>query len=893
MTGKTHKDLERAETLFEKGEFKRALEVVQLLGVSSEITKDDGLSCTLLESRIRMKLGDAEIAYTLIDGSLNEFEEYVNPLDFVEYLIVKAEACWRSGRFDVGLESVEDGQEIVLKISGEMDESEIKRKMSSLFRHGGIIHWYKGDFEHATELHNKCLELCHELDDKKGVADCLNNLGLVYWSQGDLDKAAEYYEQSLNMREKLEDKYQISVVLNNLGNVSAMRGDIQRALEYHSRSLEIKKELGNKRDIALSLTNLGAVYESQGALDSALEHYHLSLELYEELAIKHEIALTYNNLASAYHLVGDLDLALDYLKRSLVIRQQLGNQQDIAQSLGNLGEIYRVKGESEQALETYQESYAIYEEAGNDLFTAIVLFQLVCITLENEKSLLSEDYLKKLQQINERTDNRIIDQRYRIAHALSHKAKKRVRDKLEAQGILEQVVSEDVLDHSVTITALIHLCELLLVELKMTEEEDVLREVKDLTERILRIAEEQTSYSLLVEAYLLQSKLALIELDIERAMILLTKAEDIAQEKGLLLLARRVGHEHDSLVVQMQKWESIVDQNPTKREMIDLTLVEGLIGKMIKKTVATLDDDEKRRLAEVAPRKKYELVYTDFLKDSPETERSNFRVGIAQIGLSEKGDIVHELYEEKDTGLFGIREEKIDSMWSTVRRMVEDAHKNDVNILLFPELIIDLNYKQVMDGLIKLANEYGMYIVPGSFHDEETKQNLCRIIGPSGVLWEQEKHIPATILYAGTRIKERIQVETESRRVVVANTEFGRIAIVICRDFLDMDLRVELKNSEPPVDLVINPAFTPVTADFRAAHFDARRSIYAYCFFANAAEFGDSLIYSPEKERAERTIPPREEGLIYKDVDLFQLRSERTRWEAARKKQMSFIQSTR
>ncbi|MFX1439837.1 MAG: hypothetical protein ACFFFD_06270, partial [Promethearchaeota archaeon] len=97
----------------------------------------------------------------------------------------------------------------------------------------------------------------------------------------------------------------------------------------------------------------------------------------------------------------------------------------------------------------------------------------------------------------------------------------------------------------------------------------------------------------------------------------------------------------------------------------------------------------------------------------------------------------------------------------------------------------------------------------------------------------------------------------------------------------------------PPVDLVFNPAFTPVTADFKAAHFDARRSIYAYCFFANIAEFGASLIYTPEKERVERSIPPRKEGLIYKDVQLFQLRSERKKWEKKQEKQRSFIQSTR
>jgi predicted amidohydrolase len=192
-----------------------------------------------------------------------------------------------------------------------------------------------------------------------------------------------------------------------------------------------------------------------------------------------------------------------------------------------------------------------------------------------------------------------------------------------------------------------------------------------------------------------------------------------------------------------------------------------------------------------------------------------------------------------------------------------------------------------------VAGAYEMYIIPGSYHDQETKRSISVVIGPDGILWEQEKHIPATILYKGKRIKEGIDVGTIPRKTIVCNTEFGRIAIAICRDFLDMDLRVELKNFEPPVDLVFNPAFTPVTADFQAVHFDARRSIYAYCFFANVAEFGDSLIYTPEKERVERRVPQGEEDLIYKDIDLFKLRSERQKWEKEREKEKRFIQSTR
>jgi predicted amidohydrolase len=225
--------------------------------------------------------------------------------------------------------------------------------------------------------------------------------------------------------------------------------------------------------------------------------------------------------------------------------------------------------------------------------------------------------------------------------------------------------------------------------------------------------------------------------------------------------------------------------------------------------------------------------------------------------------------------------------------MIKTAKENNVDLLIFPEMTIDLNYKDIFEDLSNLAENFGIYIIPGSYHDEEKRKNISSVFSPNGILWHQEKHIPALIHIRGEKFKEKIDISSLPRRTFVCNTEFGRIAIVICRDFLDMDLRVELKNVEPPVDIIINPAFTPVTDDFKAAHFDARRSIYAYCFFVNVAEFGESLIYSPEKDRTKRIIPSKQEGMIYKDIDLFRLRSERKKWERKQKNDLQFIQSTR
>jgi predicted amidohydrolase len=292
-------------------------------------------------------------------------------------------------------------------------------------------------------------------------------------------------------------------------------------------------------------------------------------------------------------------------------------------------------------------------------------------------------------------------------------------------------------------------------------------------------------------------------------------------------------------------------------------------------------------------REKYQLIYKDLLKEYPENQQKEFRVGIAQIGLSSTDNILDEFYMDDGSGLLHLREDKVDTISEKVKDVINNAQKNDINILIFPEMSIDLTYGRLIEEISNLAKKFNMYIIPGSYHESSTRRNLCLVISPDGVLWEQEKSIPAMINFKGTRFKEGIESGRFPRKITICNTEYGRIAIAICRDFLDMDLRVELKNFEPPVDLIINPAFTPVTADFKAAHFDARRSIYAYCFFANIGEYGNSLIYTPEKERIERTLPPKEEGLIFKDIDLFKLRSERKKWQKIHEKEKKFIQSTR
>jgi tetratricopeptide (TPR) repeat protein/predicted amidohydrolase len=887
--------ISQVKSLMKERKYREALELLEKVKAHESLSVEESLDCKLLESKLRISLGDFENARVLVEKVLQASREQDDMVMAVGSLGLMAQIDWRSGEYGKGLEAVEEGERILEGIEFELGDEkarEAMKKKAFLLGNGGIICWFKGDLERAREYAQRSLEIEELLDDLPGQADSLNNLGLIYWSKGDFEQAIGYYHRSLEIHEKIGDRARISTTLSNIGNVYSAKGELDAALESYQRSLAIKTEMGLKYDIWRPLINIGTVYRYKGQLDLALDHYRKSLALGEELEDKSTIALAANNMGDIHIIRGELGEALECFQRSLELYEELGQKEKVALLLFNTGEVYRKKGNYEEAQDYYVQSLTMYEEMDSAQFASAVLFNLLWVALDTSNSSLAQQYLKKLEQINERWENQRLDQRYRIGKALTLKYSTRARHKLEAVKILEEVIKEEILDHQLTVGAMVHLCDLLLSELKLTGEEELFGEIKELTGQLLAIAQDQSSASLLAETYLLQSKLALIELDMGQARKLLAQAHGIAEEKGLNVLAQVVVKERDALQSQMKKWEALIKQKPSKQEMVDITNIDVMLERMIQKTVVTVME-EQGISGEQMQKRKYKLVYVDRLKERARSEKHTFRVAIAQIGLSKGGDILHEFYEERTPGLFGFREEIVERVRSKLREMVEEAARQGVSLLIFPELTIDLGHPKIIQDINLLAKTYKMLLVPGSYHDHEKKQNLSVVISPDGILWEQVKHIPAMIHFEGTRLTEGIARGTPPRETIICGTEFGRIAIVICRDFLDMDLRVQFKNAEPPVDLVINPAFTPVTADFKAAHFDARRSIYAYCFFANVAEFGDSLIYTPEKERVERSIPAGEEGLIFKEVDLFKLRSERKKWEAEQRKNRPFIQSTR
>ncbi|MFX0090579.1 MAG: tetratricopeptide repeat protein [Candidatus Hodarchaeota archaeon] len=613
MLGAYAKELIQAEKLLSEGNFTESLQILESLEKRDDLTITEQIKCHLLKGDLMNKLGKLEEALKLSDLALQKSEKNGMYLQAIDARLRKANVLWRFGKLEESLNLVTEGEEIVQKIIHEHPTKASRRRFSFLQRHRalkhvqektleltpreaslltqkGSIYWMRGRLDEALELFQQSLVMREKIGNKMEIAESSNSVGIIYAIKGDSDRALRYFEQCSELFAELNHKQNYARTLNNIGNIYASKGELDQALEYYHQSLTLGEEIGNKQQVAQTLNNIGNMHMSKGELNQALEYCQRSLDLKREIGNELNIAESLNNIGMIYWQQRELNQALEQFEKCLALFEELNNKRGIARSLNNSGIIYMEKGDLKQALTFLKRSLTLKEEIGNNLDTSYTLFFLILITIDKNKPDEAQKYLQRLQEINAQEDNKIISQRTRVAEALLLKTSSRVRNWGKAVELLEQIVEEEMVDHELTVLALLTLCDLLLGELRMSDDLEVLKAVKNLVKRLLEIAKQQNSFWLLAETYVLQSKLALLELDIQSAQSFLTQAQLMANKKGLQRLVLKISNEHDALLDQISLWEELVTRNATITERAELAHLDDLVTRMIRKTAETPPD---------------------------------------------------------------------------------------------------------------------------------------------------------------------------------------------------------------------------------------------------------------------------------------------------------------
>ncbi|MHA2252309.1 MAG: tetratricopeptide repeat protein [Candidatus Kariarchaeaceae archaeon] len=438
------------------------------------------------------------------------------------------------------------------------------------------------DYSNAVKFYKICLTISTDNELSFFQADAYYNLGNIDQSRGEWDRATANLDKSLEINLKLGLKGGIARVYNNFGIIALSKGDIDLALEHYKTALEINLEVDNKSRIARSYNNIGHIHNFKGDLDLALEYQFKSLSLNELLTDELSIARNFNNIGLILQQQGDLTESLYYHEKHFEIVNRIGSKADLAASYVNLGMVYKIQGELVKAEEYFTRCLKIDKEVSSEIDIAESMYNLFLVKLNNS-IIEAEEILYELSELDRKSGAKIINIRYRIANALFLKKSKRTISRAKSQEILDQLVREEIVDNELTVFAKLNLCELLLFELKNIGEEEVLDELKELVQNLLFYAKEQNTWLLLTEIYLIQSKLALLELDLEEAQKLTNQAQIIADTKGLTNLSVKILNQFDKLNEQQLMIKQLVEKSAPLSEKVEGLKLEDMISEIIEK----------------------------------------------------------------------------------------------------------------------------------------------------------------------------------------------------------------------------------------------------------------------------------------------------------------------
>ena len=440
-----------------------------------------------------------------------------------------------------------------------------------------------GDLTRGGQLLEESLNYADELGNPYILMRTENQIGNLHHIKGDFDKSLECYDRSLEFAKENKLVIAQSYIYNYMGLVHQHKGDNDRSLEYHHKSMEISKEYNLTNNLVICYNNIGTIYLHIGELDKAWENFMISLQLGQGVVSEPNIAGTHNNIGIIYTLKGELDMAFQHHLIHLQTSEKFQLKTDMATAYVNIGQLKQIQGHYEQAKDYFQKCLKIDYEIGNAIDIAETIYNI--IILEAERGNLEEatTYLEELDKLDPSSKYRLVQIRKKIAQAIVNKHSDRIVQKAKAQEALAEISKLDVIDNELSLFAKFNLCELLFNELRLTGNEMVLDEIKELLEDLLKTAQDQNSAKSLSEIYLLQSKLALIEADMPKAYHLLHDAEEIARSKGLTSLSKRISNQFDLLLNQQEQYAETNLKKISLKERIDRAGMEELLVNLINK----------------------------------------------------------------------------------------------------------------------------------------------------------------------------------------------------------------------------------------------------------------------------------------------------------------------
>jgi len=446
------------------------------------------------------------------------------------------------------------------------------------------------DWENTVKIAEQAYKKAQKVKYSPQIIQALLNQAYGLIRIGNLEESSKLLEKSEvvfkeltnNPSAKLEELKAYQAYIK--GTHLFFLGNKEETLNYYKKSLELRKRIGNKRLIAESFLGLSNFYRLlEMDFEKAFNYANKCLEIGEEIHDQRLKASAHFNLGSIYYFKGELEKGLSYYKFPLEYFEKINDTYSYLGIMNNLALIYRAKGELDTAIGLLDKCIKLSENSKNNWMLVGYNVGMVELSLDKGELEKAKEHSERVKELLDIEKTPYINRDYNYTQALILKKSPRVQNRAKAENLLRTLIQDDDTVFEIKIEGLIHLCDLLIDELKITSEMEIIKEIKPLIRQLLLLTEKSKSYWYYTQTYVLQAKLSLLTLDIKNARKLLTKAQYIAQNYGFDPLVKIISREHDNLLQKLDIWEKIKDSESPLTDRLKLTNLDEQITLMIQK----------------------------------------------------------------------------------------------------------------------------------------------------------------------------------------------------------------------------------------------------------------------------------------------------------------------
>jgi tetratricopeptide (TPR) repeat protein len=449
-----------------------------------------------------------------------------------------------------------------------------------------LYFWQGKDLE-GINHYEEALSIAIDVQNTNRVVLLNIRLANRYAINYEREKATKHLEWAIKSITSISDLFSKYTTYQEIGDVFIRLGELEQANTYFQVSLEAAIQLDQINTIIWSKYNLYTTLTLQGKLEEALKRF---LELLNYLEInKIKLSLFYRfvyiSISEIYYKLGEKRKSENYLIKA---KEIVGKENRLVSAT-----YYSILLLRTQTLQDTNSISNLIEEIltfRNDNTKYDLLILLFNLLEEIGQLHILKEHLPKLESFNNLSS---YNQHYTTYYtAIFFKESSRLKDKIKAQDIFETIFNESATEFDLRKKAFLHLCELILFEIKVMNDTSLIRQLKDMIINMINFSQEHHNYELLGDLVLQMFKLELIELNIFKAEEYFNQFVEIANKTNIVTFINKIEGERNIL----EKWKSFEKEETELEELLELSGVNESFKELIKKSTKVDPSTDMKRV---------------------------------------------------------------------------------------------------------------------------------------------------------------------------------------------------------------------------------------------------------------------------------------------------------